>query len=150
MSSRTRTSARLLDDKGLERQDAWHMRVRASAISTERGTLPRNPLVNPRKGDAVAFLQAHPDDESLFTGGTIAWLAEVGVETVLITATLGELGLPPDPTVRASLGHDVPVGDIRKEELARACTALGLSHHEFLGGEARFSDSGIDPCTQRD
>ena len=121
-----------------------------SASLARNYELPHNPLVNPRKGDVVAFLQAHPDDESLFIGGTIARLAKAGVETVLVMATLGELGRPPDPSVQARLSDDVRLGEVRKEELGRACAALGVSHHEFLGGEGRFSDSGVDPCTRSD
>ena len=44
--------------------------------SAGRRRTVRNPLRDPRRGDVVVFLHAHPDDESIFTGGTIAQLAE--------------------------------------------------------------------------
>lgn len=104
----------------------------------------RNPLRDPRRGDVVVLLHAHPDDESIFTGGTIAQLAEAGAVTVLVTATMGELGRPNDPFVRAGFGDDVPLAAVRREELRRARAALGVTHHLFLGGEGRFTDSGYD------
>jgi LmbE family N-acetylglucosaminyl deacetylase len=104
----------------------------------------RNPLLHPRHGDVVVFLLAHPDDESLFTGGTLARLASAGAVTVLVTATLGELGRPNDPLVRTALSDDVPIALVRKEELRRACTELGVTHHLSLGGEGRFCDSGYE------
>ena len=89
----------------------------------------RNPLLEPREGDVVVFLLAHPDDESLFAGGSIARVAETRAVTVVVTATLGELGRPNDPFVRARLRDDAPLGPLRKEELRRACTALGVTDH---------------------
>jgi LmbE family N-acetylglucosaminyl deacetylase len=107
-------------------------------------------LLDPRRGDVVAFLHAHPDDESLFTGGTIARLAGAHVNTVLMTATMGELGRPNDPVARANLGDGVPIPTVRKDELARARVALGVTHHVFLGGEGRFRDSGYDAMLRSD
>lgn len=104
----------------------------------------RNPLLDPRRGDVVVFLHAHPDDESIFTGGTIARLAEAGASAVLVTATLGELGRPNDPLVRADLGDDVPIATLRGDELRRAGAVLGVTQQVFLGGEGRFTDSGFD------
>jgi LmbE family N-acetylglucosaminyl deacetylase len=57
---------------------------------------------------------------------------------------MGELGRPNDPFVRASLGDGVPIAAVRKDELARARAALGVTHQVFLGGEGRFTDSGYD------
>ena len=42
----------------------------------------------------VVFFHAHPDDEAIFTGGTIARLADSGHRVVLVVATKGELGAP--------------------------------------------------------
>jgi LmbE family N-acetylglucosaminyl deacetylase len=110
----------------------------------------RNPLRDPRRGDVVVLLHAHPDDESIFTGGTIARLAEAGAVTVLVTATMGELGRPNDPFVRAGFGEDVPLAAVRREELRLAGAAIGVTHHLFLGGEGRFTDSGydVDACAR--
>jgi LmbE family N-acetylglucosaminyl deacetylase len=107
--------------------------------------MARNPLVNPRSGDVVAFLHAHPDDESIFTGGTIARLAAARADAVVIMATLGERGRPSDPLVHAEIGEDPPLADVRKEELRQACAALGAADVMLLGGVNRFVDSGVHP-----
>jgi LmbE family N-acetylglucosaminyl deacetylase len=126
------------------------MEARSRTPGARGRRAPRNPLIDPRRGDIVAFLLAHPDDESIFTGGTIARLAEAGAVTLLITATMGELGRPNDPFVRASLGDDVPIGQVRKEELRAACGALGVTYQVFLGAEGRFADSGYANDRWRD
>jgi LmbE family N-acetylglucosaminyl deacetylase len=107
--------------------------------------MARNPLVTPRSGDVVAFLHAHPDDESIFTGGTMARLAAARADAVVIMGTLGERGRPSDRLVHAELGENPPLADVRKEELRRACAALGAADLIFLGGENRFVDSGVNP-----
>jgi LmbE family N-acetylglucosaminyl deacetylase len=83
-------------------------------------------------GTLVAF-HAHPDDETLFTGGTLARAAAQGHRTVLVTATLGERGLTGD----ATSGLDA----VRRRELEAACAALGVSRLVVLG----YGDSGMDP-----
>ena len=107
--------------------------------------MQRNPLVNPRAGDVVVFLHAHPDDESIFTGGTIARPAAARADVIVITATLGERGRPSDPLVRAELGDDAPLAAVRNEELRSACATLGASDVVLLGTEGRFLDSGVRP-----
>jgi LmbE family N-acetylglucosaminyl deacetylase len=107
--------------------------------------MARNPLVSPRSGDVVAFLHAHPDDESIFTGGTIARLAGARADAVVIMATLGERGRPSDPLVHAELGEDPPLAAVRKDELRRACATLGAADLVLLGPERRFADSGVHP-----
>lgn len=119
----------------------------ADQQSAGRRRTVRNPLRDPRRGDVVVLLHAHPDDESIFTGGTIAKLAEAGAVTVLVTATMGELGRPNDPLLRAGFGDDVPLAAVRREELRLACAAIGVTHHLFLGGDGRFTDSGYDADT---
>ncbi len=66
---------------------------------------------------------AHPDDESLGTGGTLAQYAADGVETYLVTATRGERGRFGD--TRESPGPEV-VGRTREAELLAAAKELGL------------------------
>ena len=72
---------------------------------------------------------AHPDDESLGTGGTLARYSDEGVEIHLVTATRGERGWfgPPDeyPGPEA-------LGRIREAELAAAAKVLGISTVSFL------------------
>jgi LmbE family N-acetylglucosaminyl deacetylase len=123
-------------------QDRWiDPRLLQAAQRTRQS---RNPLLEPREGDVVVFLLAHPDDESLFTGGTIARVAETRAVTVVVTATRGELVRPNDPLVRARLRDDVPLESVRQVELRRACAELGVTDHFFLGRKGRFADSGYD------
>jgi LmbE family N-acetylglucosaminyl deacetylase len=83
----------------------------------------------------VVFLHAHPDDEALFTGGTIAKLSAAGVRVILITATDGGAGLVSDEVAAT---HDIAA--LREAELARSCRILGVAQRFSLG----FADSGLD------
>ena len=74
---------------------------------------------------AVAFFHAHPDDEAIFTGGTMAMLADAGHRVVLVVATGGELG--------------GATAEQRQEETCRAAELLGVARVEFL----RWRDSGM-------
>ena len=90
-------------------------------------------------------IMAHPDDESMGMGGTLARYAAEGVSTHLVTATRGEkgwIGVPeedPDPRpygrtireVRPS-GEGVGLGAIRQAELLNAAHMLGLQSVDFL------------------
>ncbi len=86
-------------------------------------------------------MHAHPDDESIGTGATMAKYAAEGARVTLVTCTLGELGeiIPPD------LAHLLPdeLGQHRIGELGRACQALGVTDQRFLGGAGRYRDSGM-------
>jgi N-acetyl-1-D-myo-inositol-2-amino-2-deoxy-alpha-D-glucopyranoside deacetylase len=90
---------------------------------------------------SLLLVHAHPDDESIGTGATMAKYAAEGARVTLVTCTLGELGeiIPPD------LRHLFPdeLGQHRIVELDRACAALGVEDHRFLGGEGRYRDSGM-------
>jgi N-acetyl-1-D-myo-inositol-2-amino-2-deoxy-alpha-D-glucopyranoside deacetylase len=90
---------------------------------------------------SLLLVHAHPDDESIFTGATMASYAAEGARVTLVTCTLGELGevIPPD------LRHLLPdeLGQHRVTELDRACAALGVADHRFLGGMSRYRDSGM-------
>ena len=84
---------------------------------------------------------AHPDDESLGTGGTLAKYAAEGVETYLVTATRGERGRFGDGGERP--GADV-VGETREAELRAAAKELGVREVIVLGypdGGARHGRS---------
>jgi N-acetyl-1-D-myo-inositol-2-amino-2-deoxy-alpha-D-glucopyranoside deacetylase len=90
---------------------------------------------------SLLLVHAHPDDESIGTGATMAKYAAEGARVTLVTCTLGELGeiIPPD------LRHLFPdeLGQHRIVELERACARLGVEDHRFLGGEGRYRDSGM-------
>jgi LmbE family N-acetylglucosaminyl deacetylase len=72
---------------------------------------------------------AHPDDESLGMGGTLARYAKEGIETYLVTATRGERGRFGDAPVRPALEV---VGRVREAELRAAGKELGIREIHFL------------------
>lgn len=83
-------------------------------------------------GDAPFFLHAHPDDESISTGGTIAALIGAGAGVTVITGTRGERG----EVVAGELSHLEGTDELaphRVVELATALDALGRPAHVFLG-----------------
>ena len=84
-------------------------------------------------------MHAHPDDETLTTGATMARYAAAGVPVTLVTCTLGQCGeiLPPGP----DLSPD-QLGEHRRGELAAAMVELGVTDHRLLGG-GRWRDSGM-------
>ncbi len=92
----------------------------------------------------LLLVHAHPDDESIGTGATMAKYAAEGAHVTLVTCTLGELGeaIPPE---LAHLAWDAEggLGQYRIGELAGACAALGVTDHRFLGGPGRWRDSGM-------
>ncbi|MDP9071762.1 MAG: PIG-L family deacetylase [Actinomycetota bacterium] len=97
------------------------------------------PVLADQGGGAVVFFHAHPDDEAIFTGGTMVRLAEEGWRLVLVVATRGELGAPRAPGEAAG-----SVAEQRVDETRRAADLLGVARVEFLG----YRDSGMlgDPA----
>ncbi|QFZ74470.1 N-acetyl-1-D-myo-inositol-2-amino-2-deoxy-alpha-D-glucopyranoside deacetylase [Streptomyces fagopyri] len=92
----------------------------------------------------LLLVHAHPDDESINNGATMARYAAEGALVTLVTCTLGEEGevIPP------GLAHLAPdreggLGPHRAGELAAAMKELGVTDHRFLGGPGRFRDSGM-------
>jgi N-acetyl-1-D-myo-inositol-2-amino-2-deoxy-alpha-D-glucopyranoside deacetylase len=92
----------------------------------------------------LLLVHAHPDDESIGTGATMAKYAAEGARVTLVTCTLGELGeiIPPSLAHLAD-GDGTRLGDYRIGELDAACAALGVTDHRFLGGPGRWRDSGM-------
>jgi N-acetyl-1-D-myo-inositol-2-amino-2-deoxy-alpha-D-glucopyranoside deacetylase len=93
----------------------------------------------------LLLVHAHPDDETLTTGGTIArYAAEPNTSVTLVTCTLGEQGEVMVPEL-AGLAADQAdqLGGYRIAELDAACAALGLTDRRFLGGAGRWRDSGM-------
>lgn len=86
----------------------------------------------------IMAVHAHPDDEVVFTGGTLALYRERGATTVLVTATRGEEGEIHDPDLDPEEARP-RLGNIREVELQRAVDLLGISHFESLG----YRDSGM-------
>lgn len=92
----------------------------------------------------LLLVHAHPDDESLWTGGTIARYAAAGVQVTLVTCTLGEEGeIIPDSLRELASDAADQLGGYRIGELRAACAALGVSDHRWLGGVGRWRDSGM-------
>lgn len=92
----------------------------------------------------MLLVHAHPDDESIATGSTMAYYAAAGAAVTLLTCTLGEEGeiLVPDLAQLAAGAAD-QLGGLRIGELAAAMGELGVVDHRFLGGAGRFRDSGM-------
>ncbi len=89
-------------------------------------------------------MHAHPDDESITTGATIARYAAAGAEVTLVTCTLGEEGeIVPERLAGLGAWAADQLGGYRVSELAAACAALGVSRHHYLGGIGRWRDSGM-------
>jgi N-acetyl-1-D-myo-inositol-2-amino-2-deoxy-alpha-D-glucopyranoside deacetylase len=94
-------------------------------------------------GATVMAVLAHPDDEALACGGTLARLAEDGARVVIVCASRGELGSLSDPALVT--GRDLAA--VRAEELEASARVLGASEVVQLGhadGCLRWSD-GLEP-----
>lgn len=93
----------------------------------------------------VVFVHAHPDDETITTGSTIAALRAAGTEVLLITATRGEQGEVLVPELKHLEQHRDALGAYRAGELAAACAALDVSQHYYLDDLVDFEiqDSGM-------
>ncbi|MEP6853338.1 MAG: PIG-L family deacetylase [bacterium] len=83
----------------------------------------------------IVSFHAHPDDEALLTGGTLARAAAEGHRVVLVVATVGEAGL-----AAHSYGVPAALGARRRSELFASAAALGCQRVEVLD----YTDSGMD------
>src|SRR5215207_5593956 len=93
---------------------------------------------------SILFVHAHPDDESIGTGATMAHYASDGAHVTLVTCTLGEEGEIHVPALaQLEAAQADQLGGYRIVELERACAALGVTDHRFLGGAGRYRDSGM-------
>lgn len=120
-----------------------------SAIGIHR-TLSSMPESTAPKRGRLLLVHAHPDDESINNGATMAKYAHEGFEVALVTCTRGEEGeiLLPELADAASDKTD-RLAEIREGELANALKALGVSQHWYLGApERRFRDSGMMDAPQ--
>jgi N-acetyl-1-D-myo-inositol-2-amino-2-deoxy-alpha-D-glucopyranoside deacetylase len=99
--------------------------------------------------ESLLFVHAHPDDETLTTGLTMARYVRDAHRVHVLTCTLGEEGevIPPE-LQHLDAAHDDVLGPHRLEELGAAMAALGVSH-EVLGADpttgalSRYRDSGM-------
>ena len=101
-----------------------------------------------REKPRMLFVHAHPDDESLTTGGTIAHYVARGADVRVVTCTLGEEGeVIGEPYALLAAEHADQLGGYRISELTNALAALGVGQPTFLGGAGRWRDSGMSGNT---
>ncbi|MFI9719069.1 N-acetyl-1-D-myo-inositol-2-amino-2-deoxy-alpha-D-glucopyranoside deacetylase [Streptomyces sp. NPDC052396] len=99
----------------------------------------------------LLLVHAHPDDESINNGATMAKYAAEGALVTLVTCTRGEEGevIPPGLAHLAADREDT-LGGYRAGELAAAMKELGVTDHRFLGGPGRYRDSGMMGSVQNE
>jgi N-acetyl-1-D-myo-inositol-2-amino-2-deoxy-alpha-D-glucopyranoside deacetylase len=92
----------------------------------------------------LLLVHAHPDDETIGQGATMAKYVARGTQVTLVTCTLGEEGEVLVPELEHLAAHrEDGLGRHRITELASAMKELGVTDHRFLGGAGRFRDSGM-------
>ncbi len=92
----------------------------------------------------LLLVHAHPDDEVIGQGATMAKYAAEGRGVTLVTCTAGEMGeiLVPELEHLAADKED-RLGEHRRGEIADSMAALGVTDHRWLGGFQHFRDSGM-------
>jgi N-acetyl-1-D-myo-inositol-2-amino-2-deoxy-alpha-D-glucopyranoside deacetylase len=85
--------------------------------------------------ERVLFVHAHPDDETIDTGGTIATLVERGADVTVLTCTRGEQGEVIPADLKAALKSPEAMAKLRNSELQQALSILGVTDHRYLGAE---------------
>jgi N-acetyl-1-D-myo-inositol-2-amino-2-deoxy-alpha-D-glucopyranoside deacetylase len=92
----------------------------------------------------LLLVHAHPDDETIGTGATMAKYVAEGRGVTLVTCTGGEMGeiLVPD-LAHLAADRDDRLAEHRRGELDEAMRILGVTDHRFLGGFGRYRDSGM-------
>ncbi|MGW2640250.1 N-acetyl-1-D-myo-inositol-2-amino-2-deoxy-alpha-D-glucopyranoside deacetylase [Streptomyces sp. NPDC001348] len=89
----------------------------------------------------LLLVHAHPDDESINNGATMAEYVARGARVTLVTCTLGERGEVVPPELRHLSG--AALGEYRLRELTAAMGELGVTDFRLLGGAGRYTDSGM-------
>src|SRR6478735_4425421 len=92
----------------------------------------------------LLLVHAHPDDESIGQGATMARYAAAGTGVTLVTCTGGEMGeiLVPE-LAHLAADQDDTLAEERRTEHDNAMKALGLTDHRYRGGFKRYRDSGM-------
>lgn len=92
----------------------------------------------------LLLVHAHPDDETINNGATMAKYVAEGRGVTLVTCTAGEMGeiLVPE-LAHLAADKDDTLGEHRRGELDEAMSVLGVTDHRFLGGFGAFRDSGM-------
>ena len=94
---------------------------------------------------SLMTVHAHPDDETIATGGIMARYASTGHRVVCVTCTGGEQGEIVVPELDTPENH-ARLAEIRKVELERALAHLGPIEHHWMG----FIDSGMMGTPEND
>jgi N-acetyl-1-D-myo-inositol-2-amino-2-deoxy-alpha-D-glucopyranoside deacetylase len=98
-------------------------------------------ILAPRR---MVLVHAHPDDEAISTGATMARYVADGAHVTLVTCTLGEEGEVLVPELHRLRSEEADqLGGYRIGELSAAMQALGVTDHRFLGQAGRWRDSGM-------
>ena len=93
------------------------------------------------EGYRILLVHAHPDDETINNGATMALYASLGASVTLVTCTRGEEGEVLVPgLIHLSSAQEDKLGLHREVELANAMKALGIKDYRFLG---QYRDSGM-------
>ncbi|OBA76277.1 N-acetyl-1-D-myo-inositol-2-amino-2-deoxy-alpha-D-glucopyranoside deacetylase [Mycobacterium sp. 1554424.7] len=98
----------------------------------------------------LLFVHAHPDDESLANGATLAHYTARGADVRVVTCTLGEEGeVIGDRWAGLAVDRADQLGGYRIGELTAALRALGVGAPVYLGGAGRWRDSGMEGTPKR-
>lgn len=107
--------------------------------------------MSPAQTPRLLFVHAHPDDESINNGATIAHYSALGADVVVVTCTLGEEGeVIGDQWAQLAVDAADQLGGYRIGELTTALRELGVDAPTFLGGAGRWRDSGMAGSEPRD
>lgn len=92
----------------------------------------------------MILVHAHPDDETIGNGASMAKYVAEGAHVTLITSTLGEEGeVLVDSLAHLASDRDDLLGQHRVGEMAAAMELLGVTDQRYLGGQGRFRDTGM-------
>ena len=101
-------------------------------------------MTTPDADRRLLLVHAHPDDETIGTGATMAKYAHEGAHVTLVTCTLGEEGeIVVDEHAHHAADRNDTLGQHRATELADAMVALGVTDHRLLGHAGKYRDSGM-------
>ena len=100
----------------------------------------------------LLLVHAHPDDETINNGVTMAKYAADGIEVTLVTCTRGEEGeVLVDSLLNLASSKDDKLGEHREVELKDAMHELGIKDFRFLGSPGKkWRDSGMMGMPQND
>ena len=143
-------SPRLPPNKRLRRTTFPHAGIEATlldagvVVSGETAGY-RWPVTDIDARHRAVFVHAHPDDETVSTGATLAYYAaRPDTHVTLVTCTLGEEGeIHVDALAKFAANRSDQLGGYRYAEWLRACDALGVVDRRMLGGAGTWRDSGM-------